>query len=215
MAAVDVATPSSAPFPYPLLAAAQPGSRNEPGSRPERQPLTGKGEKVSVRGSAQAAPRRSRRPAQRDGGGRRRGALQRSIGNPSARVRAADAASGGLAAAQRLCRVVQRGQPRPQPIKIKMMERHPLGSQAFMPLQNKSYYVVVALEAAEVNPKDLHVFLANGNQGVNYNRNIWHHPLLVSQENNEFLVIDRGGVEDNCEEHWFTEKQGFAELNIK
>jgi len=62
---------------------------------------------------------------------------------------------------------------------------------------------------------DLHVFLANGNQGVNYNRNIWHHPLLVSQENNEFLVIDRGGVEDNCEEHWFTEQQGFAELNIK
>ncbi|MBT5428351.1 MAG: ureidoglycolate lyase [Rhodospirillaceae bacterium] len=108
-----------------------------------------------------------------------------------------------------------RGQPRPQPIKIKMMERHPLGSQAFMPLQNQSYYVVVAEEAAEVNPMDLHVFLANGTQGVNYNRNIWHHPLLVSQENNEFLVIDRGGVEDNCEEHWFTEKQGFAELNIK
>ena len=59
-AAVDVATPSPAPKPYPLLAAAQPGSRNEPGSRPELQSLTGKGEESTGRRSARAAPRRSR-----------------------------------------------------------------------------------------------------------------------------------------------------------
>ena len=76
-AAVDVATPSPAPKPYPLLAAAQPGSRNEPDSRPERQSLTGKGEESAGRKSAQAAPRRSRAPAQRDGSGRRRSALRR------------------------------------------------------------------------------------------------------------------------------------------
>ena len=98
--------PTAWPFP--------PFSRNEPDSRPELQPLTGKVEESAGRRSVQAAPRRSRAPAPRDGGGRRRNALQRSIGNPSARVRATDAASGGLAAAQRLCRVVQRGQPRPQ-----------------------------------------------------------------------------------------------------
>ena len=81
-----------------------------------------------------------------------------------------------------------RGQPRPEPIKIKMMERHPLGSQAFMPLQNKSYYIVVAEEAAEVGPEDLNIFFATGNQGVNYNRNIWHHPLLVSQKNHYLFI---------------------------
>ena len=56
-AAVDVATPSPAPKPYPLLAAAQPGSRNEPDSRPELQSLTGKGKESAGRKSAQAAPR--------------------------------------------------------------------------------------------------------------------------------------------------------------
>jgi hypothetical protein len=50
------------PKPYPPLAAAQPGSRNGPDSRPKRQPLTGRGGKVSGRRSAQAAPRRSRAP---------------------------------------------------------------------------------------------------------------------------------------------------------
>ena len=65
-AAVDVATPSPAPKPYPLLAAAQPGSRNEPDSRPELQSLTGKGEESAGRKSAQSSPRarpRSRKAA--------------------------------------------------------------------------------------------------------------------------------------------------------
>ena len=66
-----------APKPYPLVAAGQPGSRNESGSRRERQPLTGKVKESAGRRSAQAAPRRSRAPAQRGCSGRRRNALQR------------------------------------------------------------------------------------------------------------------------------------------
>ena len=77
-AAVDVATPSPAPKPYPLLAAAQPGSRNEPDSRPELQPLTGKLEESAGRRSVQAAPRRSRAPAQQEPSGRRLIAPQRT-----------------------------------------------------------------------------------------------------------------------------------------
>ena len=89
-AAVDVATPSPAPKPYPLLAAAQPGSRNEPDSRPELQSLTGKGEESAGRKSAQAAPRPSRAPVQRDGSGRRRSALRRpTLPTASRRRRAA------------------------------------------------------------------------------------------------------------------------------
>ena len=105
-----------------------------------------------------------------------------------------------------------RGQARPQPIEIKMMERHPLGSQAFIPLQNKPYLVVVAPVADSVGPEDLQVFMADGNQGVNYQRDLWPHPLLVLEDNHEFLVVDRGGPEDNCTEHWFTQDQGNAHI---
>ena len=62
-----------------------------------------------------------------------------------------------------------RGQPKPQPIQIKMMERHPLGSQAFIPLQKKPYVIVVAPVSKHVNPNDLYAFLAAGDQGINYN----------------------------------------------
>jgi len=104
-----------------------------------------------------------------------------------------------------------RGQPRPLPIDIRMMERHPLGSQAFIPLQNNPYLVVVAPISEKVTPEDLRAFIANGNQGVNYKRNLWHHPLLVLEDNHEFLVVDRGGEGENCVEEWFAEKE-FAQL---
>ena len=79
MAADGVAARSSAQ-PYPLLQAAARRARQRTrfsAGTPELQPLTGKGGKVSGRRSAQAAPRRSRATAQREGSGRRRGPLQR------------------------------------------------------------------------------------------------------------------------------------------
>ena len=103
-----------------------------------------------------------------------------------------------------------RGQPRPHPIEIRMMERHPLGSQAFIPLQNKPYLVVVAPTGEKVTRNDLRAFIADGNQGVNYKRNLWHHPLLVLEDSHEF---DRGGEGENCVEEWFEEKS-FAQLAL-
>ncbi len=105
-----------------------------------------------------------------------------------------------------------RGQTRPQPIEIKMMERHPLGSQAFIPLQNKPYLIVVAPVSDSVGPEDLQAFLVAGHQGVNYKRDLWHHPLLVLENDHDFLVVDRGGPQDNCSEHWFTDAQGGAQI---
>jgi len=105
-----------------------------------------------------------------------------------------------------------RGQTRPQPIEIKMMERHPLGSQAFIPLQNKPYLIVVAPVSYSVGPEDLQAFLVAGHQGVNYKRDLWHHPLLVLENDHDFLVVDRGGPQDNCSEHWFTDAQGGAQI---
>ena len=100
---------------------------------------------------------------------------------------------------------VFRGQPRPRPIAIRLMERHPLGSQAFYPLQDRDYLVVVADPREKLTPQALRAFHATGRQGVNYGRNTWHHPLLVLEPDHDFLVIDRGGAGENLEEVWFEE----------
>jgi ureidoglycolate lyase len=100
---------------------------------------------------------------------------------------------------------VFRGQPRARPIAIRLMERHPLGSQAFYPLQDGGYLVVVADPRQKLAPATLRAFSATGRQGVNYGRNVWHHPLLVLQPDHDFLVVDRGGGGENLEESWFDE----------
>jgi len=105
-----------------------------------------------------------------------------------------------------------RGQPRPKPIPLRMMERHLIGSQAFMPLQNRPYLVVVAKAGDTVTPNDLHVFLAVGHQGVNYHRGVWHHPLLVLEPNSDFLIVDRGSAEMDLQEHWFSDDQEIFEI---
>ena len=89
-----------------------------------------------------------------------------------------------------------RGNPRPLPVEIRLMERHPLGSQAFVPLQDRDWLVVVA----EGAPENLRAFRASGRQGVNYQRNIWHHPLLVLDPDSAFLIVDRKGPGNNLEE---------------
>lgn len=95
-----------------------------------------------------------------------------------------------------------RARPRPQPVLIRMMERHPLGSQAFYPLADQPWLVVVCGGEDAPDPATLRCFRASGAQGVNYHPNIWHHPLLVLQPQ-DFLVVDRDGPGDNLEEVWF------------
>jgi ureidoglycolate lyase len=96
-----------------------------------------------------------------------------------------------------------RGRPRPLPLTIHMMERHPLASQAFMPLHNNQFVVVVAPPSDTLDPSNLSAFITNGKQGVNYARGVWHFPLLVLGGEQDFLIIDRGGDGDNCEENYF------------
>ncbi len=93
---------------------------------------------------------------------------------------------------------VFRAQPRAWPVVIAMMERHPLGSQAFVPLGDARYAVVVA-PAGEFDPARLRAFWVEGMQGVNYARGVWHHPLLAFDRESDFLVIDRGGDQPNCD----------------
>jgi ureidoglycolate lyase len=92
-------------------------------------------------------------------------------------------------------------EPRPLPIEIKLMERHPISSQAFYPLQDRPWLVVVAEDP--LSPQSLRAFQASGRQGVNYARNVWHYPLLVHDAASRFLIIDRKGPGKNLEEVWF------------
>jgi ureidoglycolate lyase len=89
--------------------------------------------------------------------------------------------------------------PRARPIEIRLMERHPLGSQLFMPLQDKPWLVLVCDDPRQ--PDSYRAFTATGRQGVNYARNVWHHPLLVLTEGERFIVVDRLTA-DNLEEVW-------------
>jgi ureidoglycolate lyase len=87
--------------------------------------------------------------------------------------------------------------PRSLPLKISMLERHPMSSQALYPLQARPFLVVVAtLPIAN----GIRAFLSSGSQGVNYRRNTWHHPLIALGRKSTFLVVDRGGPGKNCEE---------------
>ncbi|MFT3990178.1 MAG: ureidoglycolate lyase [Luteolibacter sp.] len=97
-----------------------------------------------------------------------------------------------------------RGQPRKLPFEITMMERHPLGSQAFLPLSEQPYLIVVA-EKGPLVPENLRAFITCGWQGVNYAKDVWHHPLLALDRVSDFIVIDRGEdggnlVEENLSE---------------
>lgn len=92
-----------------------------------------------------------------------------------------------------------RGQPRTLPFTVSMMERHPKASQAFIPLSGRPYLVVVADPHATPTADTLRVFACTGQQGVNYAKGVWHHPLLALEAVSDFLIIDRAGPGDNCD----------------
>lgn len=97
-----------------------------------------------------------------------------------------------------------RGSPRAFPYAVTMMERHPFGSQSFSPIDDRPWLVIVA-EDAGGRPGLPQVFLAGGRQGVNYRRNVWHHPLMTVGAISDFLVVDRSGSGDNLEEFFYDE----------
>ena len=87
------------------------------------------------------------------------------------------------------------------PYRVDMIERHPLGSQAFVPLSPCRMIVVVAPPAESVSADDLQAFETNGLQGINYWRGTWHMPLIAFETGQRFLVIDRAADAPNCDEH--------------
>lgn len=92
-----------------------------------------------------------------------------------------------------------RGKPFALPLEISLMERHPLGSQAFMPLGQARWLVIVAPDE-NGRPGAPVAFLADGSMGVSYAKGTWHHPLIALDAATDFLVVDRGGPGANLEE---------------
>ena len=89
-----------------------------------------------------------------------------------------------------------RAQPFALPFTVAMLERHPLGTQAFIPLHGTRWVVVVARSPSDP-PR---AFYAEHGQGVQYHRGTWHHPLIALDDGGDFLIVDRVGAGDNCEE---------------
>ena len=95
---------------------------------------------------------------------------------------------------------VFRTTPLPMPHRVTIMERHPLGSQAFIPLGETPFLVLVGKPGDKLMAEDLVLFRTNGRQGVNFHANTWHHFQIVMDHVQDFYVIDRGGPGDNLEE---------------
>jgi ureidoglycolate lyase len=95
---------------------------------------------------------------------------------------------------------IVRSEPRPMPLKVKLMERHPMSSQLFIPLAPRPFLVLVAEPSDRPEPGNIVAFRTIAGQGVNYARGVWHHPLIALDQSTDFLVVDRHGKGENLDE---------------
>ena len=99
---------------------------------------------------------------------------------------------------------VFKAEPRALPYRLDLVERHPEGSQAFLPMTEHPFLVIVAPDEAGT-PGRPRAFLTAPGQGINLHRNTWHGVLTPLHAPGLFAVVDRIGPTPNLEEHWFTE----------
>ena len=85
------------------------------------------------------------------------------------------------------------------PHTFNLVERHPLGSQAFIPRAAFEFLVVVGKATDDIAPEHMVAFISNGQQGISYLRGTWHMPLIALQQGQEFIIVDRGVEDGNCD----------------
>jgi len=85
------------------------------------------------------------------------------------------------------------------PFHMNCIERHSRGSQAFIPMTKSPLIVAVSEPSETVDISKIKVFVSNGKQGINYNKNVWHMPTICLDADQRFVIIDRGGEGDNCD----------------
>ena len=92
------------------------------------------------------------------------------------------------------------------PMRIDMMEKHPLGSQAFIPMKETTFLCFVAPIGDSPDISKIESFIVPPKIGINYKPGIWHFPL-ISTENTNFVVIDRKGLGENLIIHNFEKEE--------
>ena len=90
------------------------------------------------------------------------------------------------------------------PFELAFVERHPLGSQAFIPMSEQGFLAIVAPALADGAPGRPRAFRTEPGQGVNFRRNVWHGVLSPLAEPGLFAVVDRIGSGNNLEEFEFS-----------
>jgi ureidoglycolate lyase len=107
-----------------------------------------------------------------------------------------------------------RARPRTLPLHLRFVERHALGSQAFVALAPMRFLVVVAPPGPPPQAGALRAFVAAPGQGVNYARGTWHHPLIALDAGGDFLVVDRGADAVDCDVHALTAPEVWVDLDL-
>ena len=95
---------------------------------------------------------------------------------------------------------IYRSRPVNLPFRIEIMEKHPLGSQAFIPLHNRPCPLIVAPPSERMDIDSIQGFMTNGEQGINLHKGVWHHYQITLGETSDYLVIDRSGSGNNLVE---------------
>jgi ureidoglycolate lyase len=86
------------------------------------------------------------------------------------------------------------------PFPLRLLERHALSTQVFLPMNARRYLAVVCLGGERPDPETLGVFLASGTQGVSYHPGVWHHPMIALDSVTDFAcLVWEDGTEGDCE----------------
>ncbi len=95
-----------------------------------------------------------------------------------------------------------RSKTRSLPYQLDMVERHPMGSQAFIPMSQHPFLIIVASDKAGVPTNPL-AFISDKGQAINLHKGTWHGVLTPLNKPGVFAVIDRIGEGNNLEEYYF------------
>lgn len=98
---------------------------------------------------------------------------------------------------------VFRSTPQELPFTVKLLERHPSSSQAFLPMLCSEFLIIVAPSLSDGAPdvEKLRAFLCRSAQGINYRPGTWHHPIVAIKDAAEFAMLAwEDGTAADCEE---------------
>ena len=99
---------------------------------------------------------------------------------------------------------VFRSTPQPLPFAVRLLERHPCSTQAFLPLSCARFLVIVAPARPDGAPdlEGLQAFVCAAGQGINYQRGVWHHPIVALDAPADFAMLAwEDGTPQDCVEH--------------